>query len=206
MAEAFVNVTEGSGKKLHAFDKTIGANTVLDEVMVNGEPYLATYAGGQALTGASIATANDHQLQIMAGASLNVYVRRILVYQSVLVTTAAIGQFEIRRLSTAGTGGTSLSVAALDTTDPAAGATMMALPTVKGTEGNRVWTGTAGLMQTAPTAGVSTQMFDIDFDKFLRGKALRIAAGTTNGIAFKNLAAYAGGSISVWAWISEANF
>ena len=67
MAEAFVNVTEGSGKKLHANDRSIGANTVLDEVMLLGENYLPSYLGVTSAASVSTATANSHLLQIMAG-------------------------------------------------------------------------------------------------------------------------------------------
>ena len=74
MAESFINQTEGSGKKSHTWDRTIGANTIQDEFVLPGEfPYTSytIFANG-----VSIATANDHCLQIMAGASLPVRVRR----------------------------------------------------------------------------------------------------------------------------------
>ena len=79
MAESIVQVTEGSGKKLHTFNRTIGANSVEDEVVLLGENYLASY---MIVAAASAATANSHVLQIMAGASLKVRVRRIEVQQA----------------------------------------------------------------------------------------------------------------------------
>lgn len=205
MAEGFVNVTEGSGKKLHTFNRTIGANDVHDELVQLGEPYLATFISPNA--GAiAIGTANDHIVELMAGATLNVYVRRIEVYQAVLVTAAAIAQFAIFTLSTAGTGGTAQTIRALDSTDSGSlGSSAMTLPTVKGTEVGRIWLGAHALMQTAPTQGANIKMFDIDFER-LRGKALRIPAGVANGICFKNLAAYAGASVIVDVWFSEASF
>jgi len=204
MTATSVQVNSTGGTRMAANSYTEGGVTVLDEKTINGEQYLPYYAAGSS-SGALLTTANDHQLQLMAGASLNLYVRRILVYQVVLATTAAIGLFAVVRLSTAGTGGTALTPVALDTTDSASGATAMAMPTAKGTEGNRVWIGSAGLMQTAPTAGASTLLFDINFDQ-LRGKALRVPAGTANGIAFKNLAAFPAASVYVNMWFTEASF
>jgi hypothetical protein len=196
--------TPGSGGKHGASQYTDGADTKLDSVEVLGEQHLAQYVfpGG---TSISIATANDHVMEIMAGSTNNVYVRRILVYQSVLATTAAMGQFAIFTLSSAGTGGTAQSNVKMDSSDAAVGATGMALPTVKGTEIGRIWLGSALLAQTAPTAGASTLLFDLSFDQ-LRGKSLRIAAGTSNGICFKNLTAHTGASVYCNIWISEAPY
>jgi hypothetical protein len=206
MAETFVNVTEGSGKKLHAFDKTIGANTVLDEVELQGEPYLAAYSTNVGSAGSSIATAADHVLTLNAGASLNVYVRRIIVYQSVIATTAAIARFELWSTTTAApTGGTASTPFRMDNGDVASGATAMALPTAKGTESRRFWVGSYMVTQTVPTAGGSTLMFDINFDQ-LKHKSFIIPAGTTNGMAFKNMVATAGASIAVNIFFSEASF
>lgn len=203
MPEGFFNATEGSGKKLHTWQRTIGANDVHDEVILHGEPHLASYT---TIPGAvSIATVNDHVLELMAGSTLVVYVRRIEVYQVALATAAAVAQFNILRLTTAGTGGTAQNLVPLDTTDAAAGATSMTLPTTKGTEGSIVWRGAAMVTQTVPTAGGDLQLFAIDFDK-LRTKGLRIPAGTSNGIALKNLTAVAACTVFVNVWLSEANF
>lgn len=206
MAETFVNVTEGAGKKLHAFDKTIGANVVLDEVNVLGEPYLASYTVTRTVA-ASAATANDHWLQVMAGASLNLYIRRILLYQAALATTAAFGQVAIFRLTTAGTGGTALTPAGLDPGDAAAGATAMMTPTAKGTEGGLIWVGAVGWTQTVATQTRDPLLLDLRFG--LPGgheKSLKIGSGTTNGIAIKGISAIAAASVYVNVWFQEANF
>lgn len=206
MAENFVNVTEGSGKKLHTWNRTIGANDVHDEAVYLGEQPLAEYRvqGG----GTSLGTAASHNLQVMAGASLHVYVRRIRVYQSVLVTTAALAVFDLIRLTTAGTGGTSVTPRPLDTGDAASGATGMTLPTAKGTEGVVIETQLGYLVQTlGASLGVpqATLLADFDF-RGPRQKSLRIPAGTANGIAVKNVNANAGASVVVVAEIVEANF
>lgn len=206
MPEAFFNGTEGSGKKIHHFQRTIGANDVLDEVVQSGEQYLASYSVGTGLSGTLLTTNNDHQMQIMAGSTLNVYIRRIFAYQVVLATTAAIAQFQVLRLTTAGTGGTAVTPQKNDESDSASGASIMTLPTVKGTEGGRMWSGGCLLAQTAPTAGASTLLFDIDTGRFGRLKDWRLSAGTTNGFAVKNVTANPAAAIVVNIWYSEANF
>lgn len=208
MAEAFVNMSEGSGKKAHTDSKTIGANSVHDEYVLMGEPFLATYSVDTASAGTSSATANSHLLQIMAGASLNVYVRRIQIFQLAVATAAAIDAIEIVRLSTAGTGGTAVTPSPRDTTDSASGAAGMTLPTVKGTEGTFVDRCTVQWIQTVGTqsgGSLATLLADLDFDR-LRGKALRIPAGTANGIAIKNPTARANATVIISAEIMEANF
>ena len=203
MAEAFVNVTEGSGKKLHTFNRTIGANSVEDEVVLLGENYLASYVANGAM---STATANSHLMQIMAGASLKVRIRRIEITQQTLATTAAFGVISIYRLTTAGTGGTALTPALLDPGDGASGATQMQLPTVKGTEGANVYTAAAYFMQTAGASSIMpVPMFVADFDR-PRSKPLIIAAGTTNGVAIKMETAIAAAVVRVDIWFDESNF
>lgn len=207
MAESLVAVTQGSGKNLHTFNRTIGTNSVEDEVILNGEQYLATYTVSS--QGTSIATANDHVLQIMAGASLNVYIRRIRVYQLAPATTAALTAMQLIRLTTAGTGGTARTPQAHDSTDAASGATAMTLPTVKGTEAavdiDRV---TFIPVQTVGAGTTGTQnslLVDWDFDR-LRIKSIRIPSGTTNGLAVKILTATAACTVYVQATFVEANF
>jgi hypothetical protein len=207
MAESFVNVTEGSGKKLHTWQRTIGANNVEDEYVLQGEPALASYVAiGPAGTPSSTGTANSHLLQIMAGSSLKVRIRRIEVYQAGLATTAALCTLVIQRLSTAGTGGSAGSSAPLDTTDAAAGLSTMALPTAKGTEASLVAHAVVYLMQTV---GASSQLSEpclvLDFDT-PRSKPLVIPAGTANGIAIKNLTAVAGATVYINVYADESSF
>lgn len=203
MAESIINVTEGSGKKLHTFNRTIGANSVEDEVMLLGEQYLASYyiVGSAATT-----TANSHLLQVMAGASLKVRIRRVEISQYALATTAAIMDLALVRLTTAGTGGSAVTPSALDTSDSSSGATAMQLPTAKGTEGAFVGGGNAYLMQTAGASTPQVQPLWVwEFDR-PRSKSLIIAAGTANGIAVKNLTAHAAGGVRINVWFDESNF
>lgn len=205
MTDTYFEVTAGAGTKLRTKSRSIASQTVLSPFTTLDLPTLATYT--MTGTGVSIATANDHPIELMAGSTLNNYVYRILVSQQVVATTAAIAQFRVLRVSTAGTGGSSLGINPLDTADSAAGSAGMSLPTTKGTEGAQIWADTAMMIQTVPTGGPTdaTKMFDIDFER-LYGKPLRIPAGTSNGICFKNVTAVAGASIQFTVVYAEANF
>lgn len=204
MAENFVNVTEGSGKKLHTFNRTIGANDVHDEGVFLAEQYLASYGVSQT-TAISTATANSHLLQIMAGASLKVRVRRIEIHQQTLATGAALADIAIYRLTTAGTGGTAFTPAPLDPADAASGATSMTLPTVKGTEAAQIYRAAAPFTQTiTATPAMSNPVWVWDAD--IKGKPIVIAAGTSNGIAVKVIPAVAGATVWVNSWIDESSF
>ena len=205
MAETFINVTEGSGKKLHTFDRTIGANSVHDEVVLLGHPYEATYVIPVITT--SVATAASHVLQVMAGASLNVYIHSIQLWQIVSATTAGYVEFDLRRITTAGTGGTAVTAVPNDTTDAAAGASGMTLPTVKGTESGVTLDVMASMFIQTP--GVATPAFRPVYEYVADGKLwkpIRIAAGAANGIAIKNVTAMAGASVAGRVILTEANF
>jgi len=204
MADTSVQITQGSGTKLHTFDRSIGGNTVHDEVFLHGMPYYATYV--IPIFAVSTATAASHVLQIMAGASLVVYVHQIILYQAASATTAAYLEWVVKRLTTAGTGGGAVTPQPTDTTDTAAGATAMTLPTAKGTEGGNQWGQSSYMIQTP---GVATPVWKPVFEYIADGKLykpIRIAAGATNGIAVKNNTGVAGASITGVATISEANF
>lgn len=202
MAEAFVNVTEGSGKKLHGWDRVIGANTVIDEFMLPGEYPVASYTF--AATGVSIATVNDHLLQIMAGASLNVRIRRIDAWQAGLAGAVSTVALQLLRLTTAGTGGTALTAAKLDTADAAAGATGMTIPTVKGTESTILRTVRMGIVAAQPTNpnGLPLEVWD----QIPNSKPVVIPAGAANGIAVKVVGNVAGATMDIYAEIVETSF
>lgn len=205
MAETIVQITEGAGKKLHAWDRVIGANTVLDEVVLPGENYLPTYQVTH-VTGTLLTTAASHNMQIMAGASLKVRIRRITVYQVALATAAAFANLAIYRLTTAGTGGTALTPSPLESTDAASGATAMTLPTAKGTEGALIDFASPYLMQTVAASSQLMQPIAVwNFDT-IHSKPLIIPAGTSNGIAVKNIAAIPAAGVVIVVKFDESSF
>lgn len=205
MSEAFVNVTEGSGKKLHTNQTTIGANDVHDEYTVPGEYPLETYSCSSGTV--SGATSADHVLQLMAGGTKKVRIRRITLQQGALITTAAEFSLDIVRLSTAGTGGTAITPRPLDSADAASGAAAMSLPTVKGTEGVviaprlRFWA-----IQTTGTAGLSGQGPRVEWVPAPGMKSIVIPAGTANGIALKVTTGRAGITVDASIEFVETSF
>lgn len=203
--ESIVQVTEGTGKKLHTWQRTVGANSVEDEVVLIGEPYLATYV---AMTGSvSTATAASHLLQVMSGATLHTVIRRIQVYQVGLATTAAIARIALFRLTTAGTGGTGLTVQSADQADTFGGASQ-SLPTVKGTETSTAYhQASMQFIQTVGTGGAGKNSLLCEWDfTAQRVKGLRIATGVTNGLAVKMIDAVAAATVIVVCEFSEMNF
>src|SRR3989304_5291143 len=152
MAESFIEVTESSGKKLWTDTTVVGADTKHAELLKLAEAHSGVASSTIANSvGASTATANSHLLQIMAPASLKVRVRRIEMWQTAMVTAALLMQTALYRLTTAGTGGTSVTPQALDPTDTP-GATAMTLPSSKGTEGALIAYAAPYMMQTLPAS------------------------------------------------------
>lgn len=205
-SRSHVLVPSSGTVKLATSEYTDGANVKDDEVGVLGEQHLPTYV--TYVTGASTATLNSHLIQIMAGASLNVYLRRLIVWQQAMATAAAVAGFGLYRLTTAGTGGGVMPTNPPDFSDPGSGATAMSLPTVKGTEAaTALWVARAYLMQTiAASSQLNEPTLDLNFDAMLRSKEPKINVGTANGFALKLLTAVAGGTVDILAVFSEAAY
>lgn len=202
MSESHVPFLDSAAatRKFHTNQRSNGADTVEQYVQVEGEPYLPCYTI-PVTTAISTATANSHLLEIMAGASLRVGLRRLRVTQLVNGTTQQ-NQWEILRLSSAGTGGTALTPSPHDPADSASGATAMTLPSSKGTEGVAVWDGVVLTHATVATVGLNP-ILDLDWTRE-RGKALWIAAGAANGLCLKNITASATTTVIITAEIVES--
>jgi hypothetical protein len=200
VAESSIAVTQGSGRNVHTNDRTISAVLVQDQFMLPGEFPYATYS---VLSGAvATATANSHLLQIMAGASLNVRIRRITIRQGTPPAAVNANELNIVRLTTAGTGGTAVTPAKADSGDSAAGATAMTLPTAKGTEGviykqSPAWLGTSALPAPQPVWL---------WEQLPNTKPIIIPAGTANGIAIKNVGALATATVYIEVEVVETSF
>lgn len=192
--ESTISMSEGTpGKRAHTWQRVVSATNVEDEFTLPGEYPFATYII-EAIS-VSTGTANDHLLQIMAGAGLHVRIRKIEISQANLVTAAALASFDVLRLTTAGTGGTGVTAAKYDTADAAAGAAGMTQPTIKGTESTVLYRDRFALRQTNPVSpGVSESASWIQSPG---AKGIIIPAGTANGIAVKNIVAAAGASVDI---------
>ena len=201
MAEGIVQVTEGAGKKLHTWNRTIGANSIEDEFTLPGEFPYATYSviAGQVST----ATANSHLIEIMAGATLPVRIRRISVIQTAAPGAVTLSQLQLFRLTTAGTGGTVVTPQKYDNADAASGATCMTLAAVKGANGAQLWErpfmyGTAAI----PPGALSIW----NWEQLPNEKPIIIPAGATNGIAIQNPVAVAVATVGITIEFVETNF
>ncbi len=206
MPSGYVPITDSASatRKARTFTRTDGSDTVEEWLQALSEPILAAYT--ITVTAAVTPnTANSHLLQIMAGASLRVGLRWIKVTQLVAGTATGI-QFELRRLTTAGTGGTAYTPAPNDPADSASGATAMTLPTGKGTEAACIGVG-SGQVLASVTATQLLPVFDREWDLRDSTKSLWIAAGAANGIALKNVTAAAGATtLLIEAGIVEASW
>jgi len=195
MPESLVQVTQGVGPKLHAYQRTIGANAVEDEVVIPGEHYLPSYFA-QAV-GISAATTGDHVLQICSAASLIIRIRRIYVEQQALITAAAHIILAVNRVTTAGTGGTAIIPAPFDTGDAASSATnVRALTSPKGTLGVELFRRRIQAVQTSPVGGLSS-IPSWEWHPTPGTKPLIIPAGTANGIVLQVGATATGATVDV---------
>lgn len=199
--ESFVNVTEGSGKKLHTYQRVVGANTVEDEFTIPGEPALASYVATFATAITLNNAAATQLIQLMAGAALKVLVRRITIYQAGLPAAGVNFILDIFRVTTAPTGGTAVTPSPMDTADAASGATSAYLPGVAGALGVRVGVATMQLSATAGLGGKAEWTFPP-----IGPKSLVIPAGVTNGIVIRNASGANTGSVVAEIVFSEASY
>lgn len=185
MATSYVSFDEGSTRKVRSWQRTVGSDTVEEWMYVLSESVFDTYT----VTATAVAgsTANSHLLEIMAGATNRVGIKRIQVFQAAAANAAAAFAFDIIRLSSAGTGGTAKTPVALDPASAAAGATAMTLPSSKGTEGSTIGRYRGPISATVATVGLQP-VLDLTFGDN-NTKPLFISAGTSNGICIKNPAA-----------------
>jgi hypothetical protein len=204
MPESLIQFTEGSGKKVHTWQRAVAGQNVEDEVVILGEAYQASYIMNAQAAG--LATANAHVFQLMAGTTNRVRVRRIEVHQRVLATGAKFLEMLLVRLTSAGTGGAGITPVGLDPAEAAAGFACMLSPTVKGSEGSPLAYANPYLIQTAGASNPIVQpILAWDFDR-PRSKPLIIAAGAANGIALKNIGSDAGAQITFTIWADEVTY
>lgn len=202
MAESLVQVTEGVGKKLHTNSRVIGANTVEDEFVIQGEYPYASYVV-EATPG--LATANDHLLAIAGLAGAAIRIRRIRIWQAAVTTSTAFHNIELwRTTTTTPSGGSAVTPRPWDTADAASSATVQRQPVTKGTESVRLvrW---FPVVVSAASAGAGP-LVDMDWTTDNQLKPLLIPAGATNGIAIKNISTQAAGSVQIQVDWVEAGY
>lgn len=182
MGESQYGFAEGTGRAQHTWQRNVGGTAVEDMFVVQGIPVWPTYA--YASPNVITSVANSHLLQVMAGASNRVGIRRIVVSQTTLAGAVSPAVLELRRLTTAGTGGTAGTAVPYDPADAAAGATIRYGGTSsKGTEGSLLWREGVNLLAAA-TGVTNLLVAQWDFGSDI-SKLPWIAAGTANGMALK---------------------
>jgi hypothetical protein len=198
MPASRIGIQEGSGKNADTFQRAKGAFNVEDQWVLEGENAEATYV--LTALNVSLAVATDHCLQIMSGASFNVRVKSIRIRQFALAGAVNTARFDLFRLTTAGTGGGTITPRPYDTAESAAGCTGMTLPTAKGTEGVLLDRIEMGIVAAHPLTEEATWTY-------LPGmKPIIIPAGTANGLALKNVGAIATATADIVVRVIETNF
>lgn len=185
MPNSQIQINEGTGKGIAHWERTKDVGTVQEQQVVLSEPFLAGYTVS-VTTAITLATAGNHLLQLMAGANNHLILRRIQVWQLAVASAAQACVFQLLRLTTAGTGGTSYTPRKKDPADGVAEATAMANITggSRGTESDILWTGVGYCFSAVPS--VYVPLVDLDF-RDDHSKAPRAASGGTLGIALKNI-------------------
>lgn len=200
---AFVQINEGTGKKLAYDTYTENAQVVYDQKVIPGEYYLPSYS--IAAHAVSAAAAASHVWQLMAGGTLNVRIRRMWLHQYASATAVGTNQFQVLRLTTAGTGGGALTPGKYDNADAAAGAAGMTQPTVKGTESTILLERPLTARQAFSTA--SAQADDVwAWEQHPQMKPIIIPAGAANGLALKSTGGSAGLTVDFVVEFVETSF
>ena len=176
-------------KYLHTNQRTISSTAREDQYVLPGQNAYPTYA---ALTAAvSGATAASHLLQIMGDGSGYSRLVRLRIHP-LQATSAGAQIISVYRLSSAGTGGTSVTPAPFDTSDTYGGGAMT-LPSSKGTEGTEL----LRLMIYYPAAGGI--IHPIEWQALPGSKPIIFGSATSNGLALKVEGGLAGSSIDITA-------
>lgn len=206
MADSFIQLPpDSTGKRLQTGDRTIGGFLVQAEYQLPGEYQGAAYT---VTSGNVSGAAADDALQIMAGAALHVRVRRIEVYGAAITAAAAL-DWQLLRLTSAGTGGTAATPSRLDSTgDVAAGATCaFGVPlATHGTAGAVLGYGRIWPTATAGAGGMSGPGPYWAWVQLPNSKPIIVPAGVTNGLALRINTGRAGAIINVVAEFVETAY
>ena len=182
MTVSTIGVADASSpdKYLHTNQRTISSTAREDQYVLPGESAYPTYNANAA--GVSVATNSDHVMQVMGDGSNYCRLRRIFIIPNALPAAAAGINFYLYRLSTAGTGGTSVTPAPYDTADTYGGGAMT-LPSSKGTEGTLV--SIIGSLWLPSAVAASSETPHITWTPPPDAKPIIFGTATSNGIAVK---------------------
>ena len=201
MTDSVIGVSTGTDKYLGSTSRSVGGTAREEQYIIEGQATLPTYS--IIADDVSVATANDHLIQIMADGTN--YTRLVsLRVEPTEDAPASNGYIKLGlyRLTTAGTTGTALNDAPYDTADSYAG-DMRTLPGSKGTEGQLLRTFYMS-MTTAPADEASPKY--IEWTPPAGGKPIVFGNGTGDGIALKIIDNLASASVAITAEIITTSY
>jgi len=125
MSEDYIQLPpDSTGKRVRALRRMIGDVDVYERVValveaLTGEPFPKWYPTYSACVAASAVAANKHHLVIFNGSTSIIRIIKIYLFpeQTATVTGYNMG-YRLYRTTSAGAGGTSITVNKMDTTDP----------------------------------------------------------------------------------------
>jgi len=199
MSTSSIRVDEGAGPYIWTDRRSVSSVNREAQYVLLAEPALPTFS---VIANSSVATTADHALQIMASASMYVRIKRITIEQLTNATAATLLSMSFVRLTSAGSGGTSIGVAAYDSASDTGTATAQSLPSSKGTETSILLYPTLPLRQ-AVGATAQPPAARWEWTPAPGCKPIIIPAGTSNGVALKVIAGVAGATISATVEFTE---
>jgi hypothetical protein len=191
MSISAVGVTEGSDKYLHTNQRSIGGTAREEQATYAAQSPNATYTA--VADDVSTATANAHLLQIMAdGTNYSRLVGFTIEPTENGPASDSILKVALYRLTTAGSGGSSIGEGAYDDADSYSG-DIQSLPSTKGTEGALLWTGYLPL--DAAYAGFGPRKLEWSVKPY--AKPIIFGVDTADGLAFKVIDAVASAAVCI---------
>ena len=182
MAESTLAVTPGSGQLLRTNSRTVGGTAVHEQGVIIAEGNAATYTA--LVKDIAISTAAAHLLMVQGDGTNYVRLRRIKINQSTLAGAGAMAYFGVYRVTTGGTGGTTINARPFDTADTNPyGGTVASAPTAKGTESDQLLHMRLGLASAQPLTNVYQTEWVARDDNT---KSIVFGSATTAGIVIKN--------------------
>lgn len=189
MAESSLPLTDGDGSGgLRVNTETRGGTAVDTQAVFIGQTPNPTYT--IRFNDVSMATANAHLAVIMGNGTSYPKIHEIYISQGGTATGTAVPEFQVLRVTTAGTGGTAISARPFhpSNTSPYSGSCFY-LPSSAGSEGDILLNGSMNV-RTVNTGAVIPWHWkagDVT-EPIISGN------GTASGIAVKNLRAVVGGT------------
>ena len=189
MAVSTIGVADASSpdKYLHTSQRTISGTAREDQYVLQGMGAYPTYSVA-AYEIAADAT-GDHVLQIMGDGSNYSRLIRLQIMANVATSATRCG-LTIKRLSSAGTGGSSITAQPFDTTDTYGGGAMT-LPTTGGTEGVTLF----NVSMLMPTGAGDANYWE--WQAHPLGKPIIFGTSTANGIVIEMNSTITGAKFSV---------